>query len=126
MDNRPADDIVLKPCPFCGSRARVSQATRPESVGRWTWRVQCCECNGTVLYFDSRENAVEAWNRRSESDTSEVFGMTGERQARLNYRNELYEALGGPGCCLCGGDWRAPNNCMNAFHRWAGAPEKKL
>ena len=47
----------LKPCPFCGSDAKVVE---------WytAWFVQCHLCQSTSNFVDKREEAIEAWNRR--------------------------------------------------------------
>lgn len=51
--------INLKPCPFCGSFARLT--------GKWCKRywVKCAydKCNASV-YADTEEKAIEYWNRR--------------------------------------------------------------
>ncbi len=52
----------LKPCPFCGSSAEISQTYR------YTWVVGCsndnCPCwCGTE--FDTKEDAMNFWNTRA-------------------------------------------------------------
>lgn len=72
-----------------------------------------------------------------------LAGMTSEAQSREHERRATREALladidhvidglaanvtseNDERCGLCGGTWRAPNNCMNAFHRWAGAEDPR-
>lgn len=51
----------LKPCPFCGGEATVK---RIESIYRY--RVSCDKCPVEVgrHWFGTKEEAIEAWNRR--------------------------------------------------------------
>ena len=58
----------LKPCPFCGGKAR----RRYEMPYNW---VECSMCRASsILIFDEQEQrdgmkaAVEAWNRRVENE----------------------------------------------------------
>ncbi len=55
------------PCPFCGGRA---SATHPISicgnsfcVGD-SYQVRCNDCMARGPYFNSKESAIAAWNRR--------------------------------------------------------------
>ena len=54
------DPKALKPCPFCGSFARLT--------GKWCKKywVRCAydKCNASV-YADTEEKAIEYWNRRA-------------------------------------------------------------
>lgn len=62
----------LKPCPFCGGEAKITHDTRDMITDEY--RVKCLIC-GTILrhrvteywvdsVFDTKEQAIEAWNRR--------------------------------------------------------------
>ena len=53
----------IKPCPFCGSKDIYC-----DDAGRGTdmWFVQCNDCDATFPHFDSKEQAVRAWNRRTD------------------------------------------------------------
>ena len=56
----------LKPCPFCGAKAtlwREGGVDRPYHI--------LCGCGGRVGWFETREEAIEAWNRRTESEELE-------------------------------------------------------
>ena len=49
----------LKPCPFCGGDAtlwREGGVDRPYHI--------LCGCGGRVGWFETREEAIAAWNRR--------------------------------------------------------------
>ena len=54
----------LRECPFCGGEATLWKsypADRPYNI--------LCGCGGRVGYFYTKEEAIEAWNRRAgESD----------------------------------------------------------
>ena len=52
---------ILKPCPFCGSK-NISCEEGGKHVGLWF--VQCEECWATFPHFDTKEEAISAWNRR--------------------------------------------------------------
>lgn len=53
----------LKPCPFCGGEAALFEQNcdRP-------WHV-LCYCGGRVGWFETKQEAIEAWNRRVANDT---------------------------------------------------------
>ena len=50
----------LKPCPFCGG---------PASYKVWSDHeyhcVECFDCSIEMNYFDSKQEAVDFWNRRT-------------------------------------------------------------
>ena len=53
------NDIKLKPCPFCGQN--------PEILGDGThdvFGIHCLRCDYELGYFDTKEEAAEAWNTR--------------------------------------------------------------
>ena len=55
----------LKPCPFCGSNAVINQKRN-----LYTWIAECSNTNCPASYmlgmdYDTKEEAVEAWNRRA-------------------------------------------------------------
>ena len=56
----------LNPCPFCGGEAEIDYFDDDE------WFVRCanlegdCEICPSTRFYETREEAVEAWNRRSE------------------------------------------------------------
>ena len=49
----------LKPCPFCGEEAKMWQYMTDE------WRATCNGCVAQTRYCNTREEAIEAWNRRA-------------------------------------------------------------
>lgn len=56
----------LKPCPFCGSEAKICHAKAPE---REWYTVYCptgkCGVNVETLAYDIQEEAIKTWNKRS-------------------------------------------------------------
>lgn len=48
----------LRPCPFCGGDAYVSDDGVAMYMGH------CAECNAELGWFASEETAIERWNRR--------------------------------------------------------------
>ena len=48
----------LKPCPFCGGEAE----TYPYYFNEWY--IGCSECSCDLGVFDTKEEAIEAWNKR--------------------------------------------------------------
>lgn len=57
----------LKPCPFCGGEANIYQ------MHFWgtTYTCECSDCGIETKPMDTEAEAIEAWNRRTEtaSDT---------------------------------------------------------
>ena len=47
----------LKPCPFCGGEARVT--------GYKSFWIVCKECLSESTVFDTKNEAIKAWNRRT-------------------------------------------------------------
>lgn len=60
----------LKPCPFCGGKAKTAYAINDYN----RWGVYCKECGCTVDVEDwkgvedTEENAIAAWNRRAKNE----------------------------------------------------------
>lgn len=56
----------LKSCPFCGNVPQLRQ------IGE-EWKVECisvdCEALPSTYFHDTKEEAIEAWNRRASNDT---------------------------------------------------------
>lgn len=58
----------LKCCPFCGARGTVRK-----KINLKAWIVECsnvkCPASYMIGYdYDSKEEAIEAWNRRVQND----------------------------------------------------------
>ena len=56
----------LKSCPFCGGEAELDHFDSDE------WYICCanldgeCEIRPSTRFYETKEEAIEAWNRRSE------------------------------------------------------------
>lgn len=57
-------EIKLNPCPFCGGKARFLFEDS-------TW-VYCEECGCEGGYYDTQEDAIEAWNIRADVPDTDV------------------------------------------------------
>ena len=56
----------LKPCPFCGN-AHVYTVTHHFHISKSMYGVRCPECRAQgYQYYPSEQEAVEAWNERTE------------------------------------------------------------
>jgi hypothetical protein len=56
----------LKPCPFCGGEARVSDCGWGHCYVRCTnTSGMKCPVRPITKYFDRANKAIEAWNRRA-------------------------------------------------------------
>ena len=64
MNYEPADDVVLKPCPFCGGSADISEGTMQDDTP-W-WYVECTKCSATA-------DEVEVWNKRANPNHSDAL-----------------------------------------------------
>lgn len=53
----------LRNCPFCGSE-NIDITDHYQTVVF----VQCDDCGATFPHFDSKQEAIEAWNRRADND----------------------------------------------------------
>ena len=56
----------LKPCPFCGNKAEING-----KILNWdlssieaAYFVRCTKCRNHSDWFDTEQDAIEAWNRR--------------------------------------------------------------
>ena len=91
----------LRRCPFCGRKGELWN-------NKLTYRlygVICEECDCMTPYFTTREEAIEAWNRRKPIDDiveqlEEYEGTWSGRNRRNEYKDCDYEG-GCAGCVNC-------------------------
>ena len=57
----------LKPCPFCGRKAILRRDSHGCYIG---CENGMCSVLPTTWYYDTEEEAIEAWNRRANDDTA--------------------------------------------------------
>ncbi len=55
-------DEKLKPCPFCGNEKLVILTCVALTI--YDWKVLCEHCNVFVRGY-TKEEAIDAWNRRT-------------------------------------------------------------
>lgn len=55
----------LLPCPFCGGDGRVIPEVGNHFHPRLLYRPQCGKCGGNLGGFESRPQAIAAWNTRA-------------------------------------------------------------
>ena len=89
----------LKPCPFCGCKSvevLMDEHENPE----YPWFTQCQMCGAGAERGRTKENAVEAWNRRQTMD--ELIS----REATIKRIKEVYcvgcNSYHGVRCRACG------------------------
>ena len=59
----------LKPCPFCGGEALVSEFI---GHGFRSYPVGCKERKTLMKYVDSKEAAIQAWNTRAYEEKNDA------------------------------------------------------
>lgn len=60
----------LKTCPFCGGKAKVRSEDRKKGKAYWAYCAEPietgCDVRPVTCKFDTKEEAIEAWNRRAD------------------------------------------------------------
>lgn len=60
--------MKIEQCPFCGGNAEVWQDKTIPSETHGYWFVACRECNAQTAAYIDKENAINAWNRRTRNE----------------------------------------------------------
>ena len=72
--------VYIKQCPFCGGKGFLKQKERRELPGKYYIHVRCSVCgaqtwsymcNDQAEAMSIKEQAVEAWNRRTSDQATE-------------------------------------------------------
>lgn len=75
----------LRPCPFCGGKAKETHYSEWGEPGNLMWRIKCSSCHAQMAGTHHDMNRA-AWNRRTvEQDDGffKRFGMTPHAAARV-------------------------------------------
>lgn len=106
----------LEACPFCGNDGSgpiedaLHVSFQEHDWREPSWTPQCDKCTGTMGYFNSEEEAIAAWNTRTQP--APASGEVGELvEALRTTRGDLFDARS-----LC-------NEAADMLERLAGAGE---
>ena len=59
--------LILDSCPFCGSD-RIEGFTYPKNDRMFKEYVSCEQCGASTTTYKTRQEAIDAWNRRYTDD----------------------------------------------------------
>lgn len=63
LEKETDEEPEPKPCPFCGKAPRISEVNFQTCIACVN---EDCPVNPETIFFQTREEAIEAWNRRAE------------------------------------------------------------
>lgn len=118
--------IELKPCPFCGGEADCSNS-RFIQYGRKKWAVECPCCGVVSHFFDTEEEAIAAWNRRTDNiDAVPAKHGWWEEVKEWDFKARDY-FIAGYTCSCCGTWYFHPQDtfkhCPSCGAKMDGEPE---
>ncbi len=65
-EEKMSDKIELKPCPFCGGKAKMVVYTNYNDYNDYV--VNCTKCGASVpIWHETEKEAAQWWNRRDEN-----------------------------------------------------------
>ena len=115
-----AEELVegLKPCPFCGGDALVHR----DSYGRGLWTVSCkmhLECYAIEKYYQTREEAISAWNTRvSNLEPIRSCPFCGGKAKVYRVVNSVWKvSCKKVDCAFLCSDWKTPEEAIAAWNR---------
>lgn len=81
--------MKLKPCPFCGGEAKLERGTT--QLDNF---VYCSDCGSGTRFFNTKQSAIETWNRREPID--QIVELLEENWETVRggyaiYRSRYYE-----------------------------------
>lgn len=111
---------VLKPCPFCGGKAVLSN-DHVSAVGTF-YAGLCTGCGARGAQWSAEATAIAAWNRRSSDEQAEVVGHTANCCNCGRIVDTREEAEGGDkfGAEASDGRWLCSMECWDAVFRDEG------
>ncbi len=63
------EEGVLKICPFCGGKAKLSNRLVVDGTTvKTVYHIYCTNCLATISEYDTEFGALEAWNKRISAD----------------------------------------------------------
>lgn len=60
LEMEAEEEVTPKPCPFCGGKASAIEVLNCYAIA-----VRCDNCHATSGNYDTKEEAITAWNRRA-------------------------------------------------------------
>ena len=66
------DDGMLKECPFCGGKAKLSNRLVVDRTQvKTVYHIYCTKCLATIAEYDTEFGALAAWNKRHSADPTQ-------------------------------------------------------